>query len=263
MSLCTRLIDAGLANLQLVRAWNAAYRARPRSEDRQNQRNLLILAWEFAPQIAGGVYRPAALSKYAARAGWKVTVVSGPAPAQPSSAGCALREYVGASVRTLQINAPQLTPSYKLFPDVDGSLLAAIAMFDLVRSIMRSQPPTVVVATGPPFHDFVAGYFVAAWAQIPLILDYRDEWTQCPFDFVAKGRANHKWERRCLFAADRVIFTTSTQRDRLSNVCEKFDVAKSEIIPNGWEPSEFRAAPNSSRRPEVLTLLFAGKLGGH
>ena len=40
--------------------------------------HLLLLAWSFPPEINGGVYRPVSLAKYAARAGWRVTVSSGP-----------------------------------------------------------------------------------------------------------------------------------------------------------------------------------------
>ena len=39
------------------------------------------------PQINGGVYRPVSLAKYAVRAGWRVTVATGPLKGAPSAAG--------------------------------------------------------------------------------------------------------------------------------------------------------------------------------
>ena len=138
-------------------------------------------------------------------------------------------------------------------------------MFGLARRELAKSRPSVVVATGPPFHDFIAGYFSSKWAGASLILDYRDEWTQCPFDFVAKGGANAVWERRCLSAADHVIFTTDSQRKRLNRLYGVGLTAKSEVIPNGWEPGDFEGSPLNPENRETwpLTLMFAGKLGGH
>jgi glycosyltransferase involved in cell wall biosynthesis len=39
---------------------------------------------------------------------------------------------------------------------------------------------------------------------------------------------------------------------------------KSAVVPNGWEPTEFRSNLSAERAPsDRLILLFAGKLGGH
>jgi glycosyltransferase involved in cell wall biosynthesis len=137
-------------------------------------------------------------------------------------------------------------------------------MFDVAYHTLAGDRPDVVVASGPPFHAFVAGYFIKRWTLAKLVLDYRDEWTQCPFDFVEKGGSNERWERRCLGAADSVILTTVSQRDRLNSVYGEV-AEKSSVIPNGWEPEDFAVADlEPAKHPSrPVTLLFAGKLGGH
>jgi glycosyltransferase involved in cell wall biosynthesis len=132
----------------------------------------------------------------------------------------------------------------------------------VAKSSVGNALPSTILATGPPFHDFVAGYFAAKWTQTSLTLDYRDEWSQSPFDFVSRTSADRRWERRCLAAADRIIFTTNSQRERLNAVYR--ETLNAHVIPNGWEPADDSGhVPVSSSPAWPLTLVFAGKLGGH
>ena len=39
--------------------------------------------------------------------------------------------------------------------------------------------------------------------RVPFALDYRDEWSESPFDFVHKGNADRFWESRTLTNAPR------------------------------------------------------------
>lgn len=226
-----------------------------------SRQHIALVVWEFPPSIAGGVYRPAALARYASRAGVEMSVVCGPGPERPSEAGTNLCAYVGGAVRVHRI-APQLrVPSFSLFPQVDGGLLPALALFERGRIALRDTPPKVIVATGPPFADFVAGYLLACYFRCKLVLDFRDEWTECPFDFVSKGRADSVWERRCIDRAEKVVFTTESQRELL---VQKYGSAlgrKSVVISNGWEPAAAALPPAPAIGPAVI--LFAGKLGGH
>lgn len=223
--------------------------------------HLALVVWEFPPSIAGGVYRPAALARYASRAGLDVSVVAGPGPHGVSEAGANLRAYVGDAVRVHRIAPLRGEPSYFWFPQVDGGLRASLALFWRARSALRDNPPDVIVATGPPFADFVAGYLLSCYFRCKLVLDFRDEWTECPFDFVAKGRTDTLWERRCIERADKVVFTTESQRVWL---VQKYGSAlgrKSLVISNGWEPAV--AVAPAPPEPGPAIILFAGKLGGH
>jgi glycosyltransferase involved in cell wall biosynthesis len=125
-----------------------------------------------------------------------------------------------------------------------------------------------VFASGPPFFVFVAAMFAARHFGVPLILDYRDEWTECPFDFVDKSGHDLWWERRCLKRAQAVIFVTESLR---RHALKSFPELKAELthhLPNGWEAKDFdaseaaalaTAAPNDG----VLTLAHIGNLAGH
>lgn len=228
--------------------------------------HLAILAWSFAPDINGGVYRPAALARYAREAGHSVTVIAGAAPRNPTVAGINLRNYVGAGVEIVRTKSCEPPPSYRLFPKLDGGLHSALALFFAARTHFANKPPDVIIATGPPFHVFVAGYWLSRLFGARLVLDYRDEWTLCPFDFVyAIGRFNLEWELRCLDHADHVILATQSFRNYLLKEREVPHLAqKCHVVPNGWEPSESLRSERQNRIPTgKLVLLHAGALGGH
>ncbi|MBK9363217.1 MAG: glycosyltransferase [Rubrivivax sp.] len=224
-----------------------------------------MLVWEFAPAVAGGVYRPAALARYALRAGWDVTVVTAPAPTQPSQAGLDLLAYVGPGVRIIRFKPSGLVPSVRLFPRVDGSLVNALDMADGARRAFGGDLPARIVASGPPFCSHVAAMWLAGSSNRQVILECRDEWTSCPFDFVDTGGDNPRWESRCLQRADRVVVTTESQKRQMVARFGAAFVRSCTVVPNGWEPSESagRDEVTAGAPPGQVVLTFAGKLGGH
>jgi len=121
----------------------------------------------------------------------------------------------------------------------------------------------VVLASGPPFHSFVAGYYLAQAYRCRLVLDYRDEWTECPFDFVEADGSDRFWEKRCLRAADLVVFVTQSQLEHHLRAFPFVPRARCVVIPNGWDHEAGdgdRPMPIASPTSPV-TLSFVGGLG--
>ncbi len=234
----------------------------PRSGDRRN--SLLLVTWSFPPEVNGGVYRPAALCRYAHEFGWDVTVIAGPAPDKASQAGLKMLEYLPSAVRIIRARHPRWRPSWQGFPRVDGGLLSTFSMVTAGWGASPSGPPRVIVASGPPFANFIAGYYLARAWRTPLVLDYRDEWTECPFEFVQKGNFNRRWEERCLDASALVVFTTASMLKHQVTVFKHLDRGKCAVVPNGWEPSDNpaqdRKPPGEAQATRRITLLFAGTL---
>lgn len=228
------------------------------------QPRLALFAWLFPPLISGGVYRPTALVRYAATAGWKVNVIAGPVPYKPSAAGIYLLGQIPSSVTITRV--PEY-PSRPLFwlPSLDGGFIHGVEGYLQAIALLDSAPPAVVMASGPPFHNFVAAYFTARRYGARLVLEYRDEWTQTPFDFVKRGNDDQRWEERCLRQADLVIFTTESQRQHLIRYYPFLDDAKCAVVANGWEPADVPPPlSNSPQKDESrIVITFAGNLGDH
>ena len=259
-----RLGDAVIASLRYLQFRSFRSNIDPALK---SDRRFVLLVTGFPPDISGGVYRPASLAKYAPQFGWNPTVVTHPAPTAHSEAGNALLEYVGPHARVLRTPAEPLQPSHRLFLQVDGSMVAAMDMADCIRREFGSDLPRVIVGSGPSFSTFVAAYLTVLGTDRKLVLEYRDEWTLCPFDFVSKTTADLEWEKRCLGRADLIILTTQSQKDYIEQTFPALVTGKCEVVPNGWEPALLLPASQNSIKDEnsrdELWLTFAGMLGDY
>lgn len=227
--------------------------------------NVAILLWEFAPSITGGVYRPAALTRELIKDGYNVRIIAGPAPSEITEAGKELLEHIGKDISIHRFSASNLKPSYRYFPQIDGGILNAIKMYECATTMLSQSPPGVIIASGPPFLSFVAGFLCKLHFKAQLILDYRDEWCQNPFDFVSKGLADSYFENLCLKKADLIVMTTASQKYLIGQLHGPAISNKTTVVPNGWESAfEQNQKPlEAQKNRKVITLTFAGKLGGH
>jgi glycosyltransferase involved in cell wall biosynthesis len=134
-------------------------------------------------------------------------------------------------------------------------------MTDTALKTLASDPPGVIVASGPPFHSFVAARYIARALGAPYVLDYRDEWTECPFEFVEKGNADLSYERACLRGATRVMFTTESHLDHQMKAFPQAKRSRCVVIPNGWEPEDLDVPADPSPLVRVGTrIAFVGSL---
>lgn len=225
-------------------------------------RRLLLLTWEFPPQVTGGVYRPLSFARHAATSGWQAEVVCGPSPDNPNQAGRYLVGLLPAGVPVTRVAADSGPHPWPL-PKIDGGIMNALALFEAAAARIKPGEGGVILASGPPFSNFVAGLWLARRTGWKLVLDYRDEWTESPFGFVQKDGPNRQWETRCLARADLVIHTTLAQaahaRARFSALAGK----RQAVVHNGWEPGDFADMPAPPPRDGTapITLAYLGNLG--
>jgi len=214
------------------------------------------------------VHRPLSFIRYGASHGWRIDAFAGPAPDKESEHGDELLARVPAAARLHVVPPPTRMPSYRLFPRIDGGFTNALAHARFAITALRHDPPDVVFASGPPFFTFVAARFVARHFDVPYVLDYRDEWTECPFDFVKKDGDDLKWERRCLAGAHAVLFVTESLLTHQLQVFPELDSQRAHVVPNGWDPDDFGGAaqvgssmPHEAQR--TLRIAHVGRLAGH
>jgi glycosyltransferase involved in cell wall biosynthesis len=230
--------------------------------------HLLLLAWWFPPKVSGGVYRPLAFVRQACEAGWDVTVVSAPLNEAPTAAGQYLAEQIPAQVRVLRLGVHQPVVSHKVFPRIDGGFLNMMATVDMLRRELHAAP-SVVLPSGPPFHNFAAGWMLSRLYRAPLVLDYRDEWTECPFDFVKQGNVDLAWERRCLRSAYAVAMTTDSFIEHALTRFPQLDRNKVHRIMNGWEPADMPERPAQTpglakgAGTDAIDIAYLGAVGDH
>ncbi|MFY7913424.1 MAG: glycosyltransferase [Rubrivivax sp.] len=199
--------------------------------------------------------------------GWDIDAFHGEVPAQQSQHGQELLKQVPSSVRLHMVPSSRSSPSYKLTPQIDGGFANALQTAEAAIQRLSASPPSVVLASGPPFYSFVAALFVARHFSVPLVLDYRDEWSECPFDFVVKHRSNRAWETRCLKAAAAVLFTTQSHLDHQLHHFPALSRSRCHLVPNGWEADDFAAIEQAGTQylqtAGQISIAHVGTLAGH
>jgi glycosyltransferase involved in cell wall biosynthesis len=218
------------------------------------------------PHTGVGVHRPLSFAVYGASHGWRIDAFEGPAP--NDRIGDELLSRTPAAVKLHTVPTSAREPSHRFFPRVDGGFPNAIAHAEFAIDVLKNDPPDLVLASAPSFFRFVAARFVARRFGVPLVLDYRDEWTECPFDFVSKDGDDLAWERRCLAEASAVLFVTRSLLEHQVKVFPELDRERAYVIPNGWEPADFpnvaddAASASRASSPE-LRVAHVGNLAGH
>ncbi|MBY6060665.1 glycosyltransferase [Microbacterium esteraromaticum] len=170
-------------------------------------RHLLLTAWAFPPARTSGVYRAAGIADAFVRAGWHVTVLTGPASLFRANevADETLLETVDPRIEIVEVplehhelstdittwsrtraRQPELWTRRRLqrdrheFPEAwYGSW--APALREAADAVHQSRPVDLALGTAAPYVDFVPGEHLRAQHGVPYILDYRDAWTFLTF----------------------------------------------------------------------------------
>jgi glycosyltransferase involved in cell wall biosynthesis len=195
-------------------------------------RRLLVITYHFPPDGAIGGQRWARLSKYLARLGWEVHVVTA-SPQPPGEAPSGVHRHICHSRRTLndlyrsavgRFRSPGSSPngrdasansaqrldlswlpfsalrrviaSSMYFPDYGRGWVSRAA--GCARALLDEREFDVVVTSGPPHSAHFAGLFAIRGRPEPLWIDMRDPW--------ASAHARHLPDDQ-LFRAERFLLS--------------------------------------------------------
>ncbi len=129
-----------------------------------------------------------------------------------------------------------------------------------LRQRLRHKRDDVMLISAPPFSQFM----LATAAAIPVILDYRDEWSTARQTFeMLRGGLNaalsDRLEEALLRRAYAVTVATDAYRDNLLRRYPFLDPGRVVAIPNGYDSDDLPAAlpePPSDK----LVLCYAGTI---
>lgn len=251
-------------------------------------RKFMLISYVFPPAGGAGVQRALKLVKYIMRHGWRPVVVTPRRASAPIHDDSYNRDLpLGTIVERLPTFEPSPAAANAqdnatekrnllaglgrigmelIFPDRHVLWLAS-ALPGALAAARRHRVEAVVV-TGPPFSSFILGRAVASLTGLPLVLDFRDDWS----GFFSKGFSAHGggplWkravvslERNMVRAANRVVATTPALCHRLRRL-HGGPESKFVWIPNGYDPADYdfiqRYPPPPRPKDGRLRLLYAG-----
>jgi len=235
------------------------------------KRRVLIITDAFPPEVGGGsTIRIAKFSKYLARLGWRVTVLT--TGMKRADQGADLESIAELrNVRIVRIPVP--FPIRGGLSAVTGksvnrrSLIRAILAFPdglirwvpfVVAAALTRVCNTTIFATVPVFSSALAGALVKAITGCSLVIDVRDDWALNPaqsYDFHFR-RVMDLLLEKCVYRAANLIVCTS---DAILESIEKKHGPhfrnKLIVVPNGFDPEDFQGRKSEKTGNFVLTYL--------
>ena len=166
---------------------------------------LLLIAYQFPPVGGAGVQRVTKFTKFLPRQGWDVSVLTVSNPSVPLSdeslsadvprdtilrrartwePGYGLKSSLGDAAAPASLRAKCIATGKRWAKRVaaavlqpDPQILWAPAALAEGRRLLREVRHDAILASGPPFSSFLIAARLARQSNLPLVLDYRDEWT--------------------------------------------------------------------------------------
>lgn len=222
--------------------------------------NLVFISYHFPP--AGGPSTPASLRaaafvKYLSEQSWNIYVITlGYKSIQRIDKTLPLSNYKNV----FRINDPiphfkgktrltTLLPlSFILWP---WALKVILVSIKLIRKIK----PNIILVSGPPFVTFLVGILLKLKTKIPLVLDYRDQWTFSPYRSGPKiyKILDKLTESFIIKHSDLIIVTNEF---RLKEHMVHWGDTKSIInVNNGWDDYEINEVNNESNRDQECIII--------
>jgi glycosyltransferase involved in cell wall biosynthesis len=238
-----------------------------------------VVAYDFPPHAAIGTMRTLRLVRHLARAGWKVSVLTGDPrtylPSTPVDEALLARvpesvEVIRASsMRKAQVvsgskkgaapvaQAEEAPARKRRWP---AALVRAKAYVDAATAIpdreaawwlpavraglrhARQHRPDVIFSSAPPWTGQLVAAAIASRVKSPWVADFRDPWARLPW------RENRPWttrtaaqwfEDQTVRRAAAVVFTTQGILDQVAAHHDPALASKYHVVPNGCEVAEF------------------------
>jgi hypothetical protein len=137
---------------------------------------------------------------------------------------------------------------------------------DASSDLIEKYNPSLIFASSPPAATFYAGYLIHKKSGLPLVLDYRDQWTFNPYQ--SRSGILHRWdhflETKILKNSTLVIVTNQGRQVEHKTFWPSLS-QETVVIPNGFDLKDFDDLPQGEieeKSTNVLTIRHMGALYG-
>jgi glycosyltransferase involved in cell wall biosynthesis len=213
--------------------------------------NILFIAFEFPPLSRGGVHRPLAFVKYLPVFGVRpivITLDKNSFPHVYDSYGYdeTLGKEILENTRLIPVQSDKPPRSSRLgqFMSIYFTIHGNETKYwkkgfrEAVDSAVKNYNPEIIFATVPPFSVLPLVGEAAKKHKLPLILDFRDAWSQ--WRTIPYGTIVHYWktlamEKKWLSGADAIIATSEQTLNDFKKLHSEIPASNWHYIPNGFD----------------------------
>ena len=242
------------------------------------EHNLLYIAYYFPPMGLSGVQRTVKFAKYLPDYGWKPHILTYTPNSFYAFDETLNEDFNGREIeifrtfpKKLKVQKTTKLPSYAI-QKVGRALLQVVYQPDskikwkkpaleLASEIIRDNKIDAIMATAPPFTDFLIARELSKKHDIPFIVDYRDMWVDNPFHFYATPFHKNlaiKMEEEILKHANQIIVITRQAKETLLRRYKFISHNDITIIPHGYDPEDFATFTNTRPDPAKFTITHSG-----
>ncbi len=247
-------------------------------------KNVLFIVYYFPPMGGSGVQRPLKFIKYLPKYGWNPIVVT-PEPGMYHTFDTSLADELSeldveihrVKARTPFHMAGNKAREVRFIPDRIAGLVRYVSNFFLlpdnkiawikpaveeIRNIISGKKIDVILSTAPPYSNHLIGAEIRKEFDIPLVLDFRDDWLEnhlitYPSRFHKKKMA--KIESECLQMADKIIALNDSMKISIeSRLSSPVSVS---VIPHGFDREDF-AGKYPDKHPGKFWMMYSGLFYG-
>ncbi len=237
--------------------------------------SLLMLAFEFPPMTGVGVQRSLKLAKYLPEQGVKPIVVTTDVTSFQSWFGMALDDgplaELSRDVAVHRVACPR-SPLPQALWARRWRRFFSLGEEDIGRQwephltavwdrLVAEARPTAVYVSLPPFSIAPLAARLARRSRLPLIIDFRDSWSQwChgPRATWLHYQLVLRQERSCLDQAEAVVGTTGQIVRELQKVHPRVPREKFSVIPNGFDATLPATIDPRPRASEPFVIGYVG-----
>jgi glycosyltransferase involved in cell wall biosynthesis len=230
------------------------------------RRPILLIAYKFPPYAGVGAFRWAKLSKYLARLGHEVHVVTVRWPTYGANTLLEDAAEPGVTVHAIRSGSPHRLRHHPLGRWGSAARRLSLRLLDsalfyddeaqrwgrhlvgFCERLIDEHGIEVAVATGHPFQaNRWAAELKRRRPALRLVQDFRDPWADNPFRSLPQRRAERirAWQREAMAAADAIVSVTPPL---LEMFLREAPGKRGVVITNGVDPEigSIASAPTSS-----------------
>jgi glycosyltransferase involved in cell wall biosynthesis len=227
----------------------------------------------------GGVQRTAKFTKYLNLFGWQPYVLTITPKLYLASDYCLLNEVEKAGVKIFRTGNGSLQPNghkvvkfkndsnrkflsnlSQTFLIPDSKIFWKSSALNLAEKIISENEINLIYATAPPYTDFLIACELKNKFNIPLVLDYRDSWIDCPNNFYPTPfhkNKHRKLETAVLKSADKIITINNRIKELIHLRYPFISDEKVKVIPQGFDPEDFENI-STSLRNKKMRITYSG-----
>ncbi len=241
-------------------------------------RNILYISYYFPPMGLSGVQRTTKFVKYLPEYGWAPHILTITPESFYAFDGSLIDDFDGRDIQIHRTAAKSKKKSkLRKFPSYfvqkigryvlnfifqpDSKIRWKKAAVKLGERVIEQNDIQAIIATAPPFTDFLIAYELSKKFDIPFIIDYRDSWVDNPFHYYPTPfHKNYslKLEDTILKYANHIVVITRQEKEKLLKKYKYISHQDISIIPHGFDPEDFHQYSDVKPDRDKFTLTHSG-----